>query len=76
MAVEVRITLTEKQHAAFKRLLRNQFNRAMQAHWFDDRYRYIPEQQRSAVIIRSNPEIAAARKALAALHNTLVTSSQ
>lgn len=63
MAVEVRITLTEKQHEAFKKLLKQQCKSA----GF--------EQQRAAVIIRSNPAIAAARKALAALQNTLETSS-
>lgn len=75
MAVEVRITLTEKQHEAFKKMLKQQFSSAVQERWFDDRYRYVPEQQRAAVIIRSNPAIAAARKALAALHNTPETSS-
>ncbi len=67
MTVEVKITLTEKQHAAFKKLLMSQFNLSMQARWFDDRYRYIKGDQRAAVIIRSNPEIAAARKVIAAL---------
>ena len=75
MAVEVRIVLTEKQHAAFKKLLKRQFGSAVQDRWFDDRYRYVPECKRAAVIIRTNPEIAAARKALAALQNTLETSS-
>lgn len=76
MAVEVRIVLTEKQHAAFKTLLKQQFNRALQERWFDDRYRYIPDQDRAAVIIRTNPEIAAARKTLAALQQKTVSSAQ
>jgi len=45
MAVEVRIVLTEKQHAAFKTLLKQQFNRSLQERWFDDRYRFIPDQR-------------------------------
>lgn len=75
MAVEVRIVLTEKQHAGLKKLLKREFGSSVQERWFDDRYRYVPEQQRAAVIIRSNPEIAAARKALAALQNASVSSS-
>lgn len=75
MAVEVKIVLTEKQHAAFKTFLKQQFNRSLQERWFDDRYRFIPDQERTAAIIRSNPEIAAARKTLAALQNTPDTSS-
>lgn len=75
MTVQVSFVLTEKQHAAFKKLLVSQFNLSLQARWFDDRYRYVKGDQRAAVIIRSNPEIAAARKAIAALQKTPVSST-
>lgn len=75
MAVEVKIVLTEKQHAAFKTFLKQQFNHSLQARWFDDRYRYVPSEQRAAAIIRTNPEIAAARKTLAALQSKSEASS-
>lgn len=74
MTVHVSFVLTEKQHAAFKKLLMSQFNLSLQSRWFDDRYRYVSGDKRAAVIIRSNPEIAAARKAIAALQKSHVSS--
>ena len=67
MAIEVRFVLTEKQCVGLSNLLKVRLAEALQEQWYSDRFRYVPKDKRAGIIIRSNPDIAAARKALAAL---------
>ncbi|ACO79865.1 hypothetical protein AvCA_37200 [Azotobacter vinelandii CA] len=70
-AVVIRLSLEPKQAEALLLHLREQFRQGLQARWYADRYRLVPDAARSGAILHDCPCLAAQKKALGALRAAL-----
>lgn len=59
MAIEISISLTSDQAAAYRTWLAQQYNQAMADCWYSDIYRHTPEGQRGRKVLADHPHIAA-----------------
>ncbi|MNG05638.1 hypothetical protein D3C84_888410 [compost metagenome] len=57
--VNLNLDLTPKQLRAYHRFLVAQYEHSMQLQWFSDRYRYVPAEIRTRLILDDHPALFA-----------------
>ncbi|SFT49490.1 MULTISPECIES: hypothetical protein [Pseudomonas] len=75
-AVAIQIDLPTPVAEAWLANLRSELRRGMTEHWYDDRYRSVPDFQRSARILDDYPALAGHKRTIGALKAALNSKAQ
>lgn len=73
-AVAIQLDMPKPVAEAWLASLRAELRRAMTEHWYDDRYRLIPDNQRSSRILDDYPALAGHKRTIGALQAALGTN--
>lgn len=71
--VIVTTQLPEAEAKALLDALREQYRLSLNEHWYDDQYRFVAEGQRHGAILAHVPVMAAQKRLMAALSQSLKT---
>lgn len=66
-AVAIALDLPKPIAEALLLCLRTELQRGLQAHWYDDRYRYTPAGLRGPLILAEYPALAGCKQTIAAV---------
>lgn len=66
-AVAIKLDMPKPVAEAWLASLRAELHRALTEHWYDDRYRAVPERLRSAQILDDYPALAGHKRSIGAL---------
>jgi hypothetical protein len=66
-AVAIQLDMPKPVAEAWLASLRAELRRAITEHWYDDRYRLIPDRQRSSHILDDYPALAGHKRTIGAL---------
>lgn len=72
-AVIITTQLPEAEAKALLDALREQYRLSLNEHWYDDQYRFVAEGQRHGAILAHVPVMAAQKRLMAALSQSLKT---
>ncbi|MFI8482980.1 hypothetical protein ACIGCM_20685 [Pseudomonas sp. NPDC078700] len=75
-AVAIQIDLPKPVAEAWLADLRSALRRAMAEHWYDDRYRSVPDFQRTSRILDDYPALAGHKRTIGALKIALNSTNQ
>lgn len=73
-AVAIQLDLPKPVAEAWLASLRGELRRAFAEHWYDDRYRTVPEQLRSRRILDDYPALAGHKRTIGALQAALAAN--
>lgn len=73
-AVAIQLDLPKPVAEAWLASLRAELRRAMTEHWYDDRYRTVPDFQRSRRILDDYPALAGHKRTIGALQAALAAN--
>ncbi len=73
-AVAIQLDLPKPWAEALLSSLRAELRRSMTEHWYDDRYRAVPEFQRSRRILDDYPALAGHKRTIGALQAALAAN--
>lgn len=69
--ITVSIQLNHRQAEAYLKFLVSQYEQAMAACWYSDKYRYVPEGFRAPRVLQDHPHIAGISRSARELHKQL-----
>lgn len=72
-AIAIQLDMPKPVAEALLSSLRCELRRALSEHWYDDRYRYVPEFQRGNRILEDYPALAGHKRTIGALKAALAT---
>ncbi|WP_339511954.1 hypothetical protein [Pseudomonas sp. RL_15y_Pfl2_60] len=75
-AVAIHLDLPQSVAEAWLVDLRSELRRAMAEHWYDDRYRAVPDFQRTNRILDDYPALAGHKRTIGALKAALKSTNQ
>lgn len=75
-AVAIQLALPKPIAEAWLSDLRGELRRRLSEHWYDDRYRKVPEGFRSARILEDYPALAGHKRTIAAVQAALNSAAQ
>jgi len=70
----IKAELSAEQANALLALLKSEYRVALIDQWWDDTYRYVPEEDRHTAIVLRNPVMGAQRRLIGALSYSLKTA--
>ena len=70
-AIAIQLDMPKPVAEALLSSLRCELRRGLTEHWYDDRYRTVPEFQRSRRILDDHPALAGHKRTIGALKNAL-----
>lgn len=73
-AVAIKLDMPKPVAVALLTSLRAELRRAMTEHWYDDRYRQVPDFQRSNRILDDYPALAGHKRTIGALQAALAAN--
>lgn len=73
-AVAIKLDLPKPVAEAWLASLRGELRRAFAEHWYDDRYRTVPEKLRSRRILDDYPALAGHKRTIGALQAALAAN--
>lgn len=73
-AVEIQLQMPKPVAEAWLLTLREELRQGLQLHWYDDRYREVPEGLRSRRILTDYPALAGHKRTIGALRAALTAA--
>ncbi|OLU22496.1 hypothetical protein BVH03_25075 [Pseudomonas sp. PA15(2017)] len=72
--IDIHIGLPKPIAEAWLQSLRSELRQGFDLHWYDDRYRHVPEPLRSARILDDHPALAGHKRTIGALQAALTAN--